>query len=362
MSKDYYKILGIEKGASEDDIKKSFRKLAHQYHPDKAGGNAQKFKEINEAYQVLSDKQKRAQYDRYGSAFDGGQGFGGGQGQGFGGFGGFSGAEGFDFSNTEGMGDVGDIFEAFFGGQRGGRSRKRDYSGADIEIAKDITMEESYRGDMMNLRYDTYESCKECKGVGSFKEAGSTKCPVCAGKGEIREVTRSFFGNIQQVRECANCKGKGEIPNKICHHCKGSGRVRITKEIQVAAPHGIADGQVIKVGGSGQAGERGAGAGDLYVRVRVKPHSLFKRVGDDLVIRKDLNILKILAGEKIEVPTISGKTLHVEVPAGFNLRERMKISGEGMPHLGHYGKGDMYIEFDSRVPKADSRVKKALEE
>ena len=356
MPKDFYKILGVEKGASEDDIKRSFRKLAHQHHPDKAGGNTQKFKEINEAYQILSDKQKRAQYDRFGSsAFEGGH--GGGQG-----FGGFGGAEGFDFSNMEGMDGVGDIFEAFFGGSRGGHSRKRDYRGADIEINKDITLEESYRGDTMNLRYDTYEFCKECKGVGSFKEAGSTKCGTCDGKGEIREVTRSFFGNIQQVRECTTCKGKGEIPNKICHHCKGSGRVKSTKEIQVAAPHGISDGQVIKVGGSGQAGERGAGAGDLYVRVRIKPHHLFKRVGDDLVLRKDLNILKVLSGEKIEVPTISGKTLHVEVPTGFNLREKMKISGEGMPHLGHYGKGDMYIEFDSKVPKVDSRIKKALEE
>lgn len=359
MAKDYYKILGVEKGASEDDVKKAFRKLAHQHHPDKAGGNTQKFKEINEAYQVLSDKQKRAYYDRVGSAPDGAQGFGGG-GQGFGGFSG--GAEGFDFSNMEGMGDVGDIFEAFFGGSRGGRSRKRDYRGADIEITKDITLEESYRGDTMNLRYDTYESCKECKGTGSFKEAGSTKCGTCDGKGEIRELTRSFFGNIQQVRECPACKGKGEIPNKICHHCKGSGRMKTTKEIQVAAPHGIADGQVIKVGGSGQAGERGSGAGDLYVRVRVKQHHLFKRVGDDLVLRKDLNILKVLSGEKIEVPTISGYKMNVEIPAGFNLRERMKISGEGMPHLGHYGKGDLYIEFDSKVPKVDPKIKKTLGE
>lgn len=357
MSKDYYKTLGVEKGASEDDIKKAYRKLAHQYHPDKAGGNAQKFKEINEAYQTLSNSQKRSQYDRFGQNYDGAQGFGGGQG-----FGGFSGdMGGFDFSNMEGMGDVGDIFEAFFGGMGGGRKRKTYHRGADIEIIKDITLEEAFRGDTMNLKYETMGACAECKGMGSFKDAGTAKCSVCGGKGEIRETRSSFFGQFSQVRECASCKGQGEIPNKICRHCNASGRVKSAKEISVSIAQGISDGQLIKVSGAGQAGERGAGAGDLYVRIRVKSHHTFKRVGDDLIIRKDLNILKVLAGEKIEVPTISGGKLNIEIPVGFNLRERMRIAGEGMPHLGHYGRGDLYVEFDMKVPKVDSKLKKSLE-
>ncbi len=367
MNKDFYKILGVEKGSSEDDIKKAYRKLAHKYHPDKSGGDAQKFKEINEAYQVLSNSQKRSQYDRFGQNFENAQGFSGGQG--FPGFEGFGNMGGFDFSNTEGMGDIGDIFEAFFGGG-GGRKRKTYHRGADIEIAKDITLEEAFRGDTMKLNYETLGACAECKGLGSSKDAGAAKCSSCAGKGEIRETRSSFFGQFSQVRECGSCKGQGEIPNKICKHCSGSGRVKSLKEISVNIAQGISDGQLIKVSGAGQAGERGAGTGDLYVRIRVKPHHTFKRAGDDLVVSKNLDILKILAGEKVEIPTVSGGKLNLEIPAGFNLRERMRISGEGMPHLGHYGpfditqgrRGDLYVEFDIKVPKVDAKIKKVLGE
>ncbi len=357
MSKDYYKTLGIDKSASEEDVKKAFRKLAHQHHPDKSGGNVGKFKEINEAYQVISDKEKRAQYDRFGSNFSAGGGP----------------ASGWDFSNMGDLNDIGDIFETFFGGgrsQRGGRSRTASRHGADVEIAKEIVLEEAFRGDTMTLRYETFGTCTECKGLGSFKEVGSVKCSVCNGQGEIRETRRSFFGQFSQVRECATCKGKGEIPNKICKHCNGSGRVKNNKEIQVAIIQGIADGQVIKVAGAGQAGEHGAPAGDLYVHIKVRPHHLFKRVGDDLIIRKDLDILKVLAGNKIEVPTVQGGKINIEIPVGFNLRERMRISKEGMPHLGHYApfgsaqgrRGDLYVEFDVKVPKVKPEVKKVLGE
>lgn len=359
MAKDYYKTLGVEKSASDDDIKKAFRKLAHKYHPDKEGGDSHKFKEINEAYQVLSDSQKRAQYDRFGQTFDG-AGFGGGQG--FGGFqGGFGDMGGFDFSNMEGMGDVGDIFEAFFGGGRG-RSRKTYNRGEDIELIKEITLEEAFRGEALRLNYETMSSCETCKGHGSDKSAGSKKCGTCDGKGEIRETRKSFFGQFSQVRTCSACSGQGEIPNKICKTCSGKGRLNAHQEISVNIAPGIADGQLIKVVGRGQAGERGAGAGDLYVRIQVRPHHTFQRVGNELVVRKDLDILKVLAGEKVEIPTIQGGKLNIEIPTGFNLRERLRIQGEGMPKFNSYGRGDLYVEFNVKVPKVDQKIKKALEE
>ncbi len=355
MAKDYYKILGVEKNASEEDVKKAFRKLAHQYHPDKAGGDAQKFKEINEAYQVLSDKQKRAQYDRFGSSFDGSQGFGG--------FG-AGGAQGFDFSQFGDLNDIGDIFETFFGGQagqtHGGRRGQR--RGMDIEASRTITLEDAFRGTTLRLQYETLGSCDACKGAGSFKEAGTTKCTECGGKGQVREMRRTIFGQFVQVRECAKCKGTGEIPNKICTKCSGTGRVRMPKDVQVSIMPGIADGQVIKVPGAGEAGERGAATGDLYVRIHVAPHHVFQRVGDDLVIRKDMDILKVLAGNKVEIPTIQGGAMNIEIPVGFNLREKMRIPKEGMPHLGRYGRGDLYVEFDIKVPKVKGDLKKMLGE
>ncbi len=355
MGKDFYKILGIEKTATEDDVKKAFRRLAHKYHPDKEGGDEKKFKEINEAYQTLSNEQKRAQYDRFGSA-SGGNGFGGfdfSQGQDGFGF-------GFDPSNMEDLSGVSDIFDAFFEGL-GVKKRKTYHRGADLEMIKEITLEEAFRGNETKISLETFTSCGHCGGTGHFAKDGFTKCSVCGGKGEIRETRQSFFGQFSQVRACAKCNGQGEIPNKICKNCSGSGRIKAGKEIVINLAPGIYDDQLIKVSGGGQAGERGAGSGDLYVRIKIKPHHTFKRTGDDLVIKNNLDILKVLAGHRVEVPTLSGGKLQVEIPVGFNLRERLRISGEGMPRFGSYGRGDLYVEFDVKVPKVDSKIKKALE-
>ncbi len=360
MSKDYYKILGVERGANEEDIKKAYRKLAHKYHPDKSGGDEKRFKEINEAYQVLSDKQKRAQYDRFGRVSEGGPGFGSGQG-----FGDFEFGFGFDPSNAEDLSNISDIFEAFFEGL-GVKRRKTYHRGADIELIKEITLEEAFRGLDADLSFETFLQCAECSGIGHFAKEGFTKCAVCDGKGEVRETRQSFFGQFSQVRACAKCNGQGEIPNKVCRTCSGSGRVKAEKRISVNIAPGISEGQLIKIVGGGQAGERGAGQGDLYLRVRIASHPTFKRMGDDLILRKDLDILKVLAGKKIEVPTLSGGKLNLEIPTGFNLRERLRISGEGMPRFGNSPtggvRGDLYIEFDVKVPKIDPRMKKALEE
>ncbi len=362
MPKDYYQILGLEKGASEEEIKKAYRKLAHVYHPDKAGGDENKFKEINEAYQVLSNKEKRAQYDQFGRVFEGGSPFGGGP------FGGFD-FRGFDFGvdpsnlNFEDLSGVNDIFEAFFEGLGVKKRRKTYHRGADMEILKEITLEDVFRGATETINFETFILCKSCNGQGHFPKEGFTKCGTCDGRGEIRESRQTFFGQFSQVRPCAKCFGQGEIPNKICKECHGSGRIHDQRKVQVELAPGISDGQLIKIVGAGQAGERGAGGGDLYIRVKIKPHHIFTRVNNDLLVKKELNLIDVLLGKKIEIPTISGGKINVEIPEGFNLRERLRIPGEGMPRFGNFGRGDLYVEFQIKTPKKmSSKIKKLLED
>lgn len=364
--KDYYKILGISKNASEDEIKKAYRKLAHQHHPDKSGGDAKKFKEINEAYQVLSDKNKRLNYDRFGAAEPMG-GFGG---QGAGGWGGFSGTpgwEGFGFSpEGHGFGDVGDlgeIFESFFEGL-GVRPRRRTYErGSDLEVLEEITLEETFRGTTKHLKIDTFVRCESCRGQGADLKAGSAACSVCGGQGEIREQRKTFFGSFSQVKTCEKCRGTGQIPNKVCQVCKGSGRISGKREISVEILPGIENGQLIKIQGGGEAGERGTAAGDLYVRVKIKPHHIFERQGDDLIVKRELKVVDLMLGHKLEVPTISGGKISVEIPAHFNLKDNLRIPAEGMPRFGGHGRGDLLVNFLIRAPKKLSpKAKKILEE
>ncbi|MDE2019027.1 MAG: molecular chaperone DnaJ [Patescibacteria group bacterium] len=375
MAKDYYQILGIAKTASDEEIKKAYRKLAHQFHPDKPGGDERKFKEINEAYQVLSDKNKRMQYDRFGSAEPFGPGAGAGQWPGGfpGGFnvnwGGFPGGtpnwEGFGagFDPENFSGDLNDVFESFFEGI-GVRPRRKTYDrGSDLEVQEQITLEEAFRGVSRTIRLRTFVQCEKCKGKGA--EAGSAfhKCTACDGRGEIREQRRTFFGSFSQVKMCEKCHGLGEIPEKACGACKGAGRVESDRDIRVDILPGIEDGQLIKIKGMGEAGDRGASAGDLYVRVRVKPHAMFERIGADLVISRELKVLDLLLGKKIEVPTISGGKVHVEIPAGFNLKDNLRIRGEGMPHFGSFGRGDLLVNFIVKAPKkASEKVRKILED
>ncbi len=365
MPKDYYKILGVDRNASEEEVKKAFRKLAHQHHPDKSGGDEKKFKEINEAYQVLSDREKRARYDRFGSAEQAG-GFGGwpgassaGGGQ-AGGFEGFPGFEG--FGGAYNAQDLNDIFESFFSG--GAAPKRTTYRrGSDLEFGLEITLEEAFRGVTKDIALQTQVRCETCKGKGGDVKAGFKQCATCNGKGDIREERRTFFGNFAQVKTCPTCQGFGQVPEKLCLTCKGSGRVRGERKARVEIVAGIPDGQIIKVTGLGEAGERGTEAGDLYLRIRVKPHPIFRREGNELVITKEVTPMDLLLGRKAEVPTIEGKKLQVEIPAGFNLRERLRVSGEGMPRFGSFGRGNMLIEFVIKAPKKpSSRVQKALED
>ncbi len=349
---DYYQILGVQKGATDEEIKRAYRKLAQEHHPDRPTGNEKKFKEINEAYQVLSNKEKRAQYDRFGKTFNGagGPGFSGG-----------AGFEGFDM-NFGDFGDLSDIFETFFTGM-GGKRRKTYTRGSDLQFIQEITLEEAYQGIKKEIRFKVHETCKTCAGLGYFEKEGTSTCATCDGRGEIKEVRNSFFGSFQQVRACGKCHGTGQIPNKTCTLCKGAGRIAGSKSLTVEILAGVADGQLIKVSGAGEAGERGAPAGDLYIQVRVAPHRAFRREHDDLVVVKSLQVTDLLLSSSFEVVTIGGEKITIEIPAGFDLRQRLKISGRGMPHFGRSGRGDLFVEFDVRAPKKlSAKAKKIVED
>lgn len=364
MGKNYYKILGVSKSASEEEVKKAFRRLAHEHHPDK-GGDEKKFKEINEAYQVLSNREKRAQYDRFGAIFEGAA--GPGAGFGFGPFGAGSpfGEIRFDFDNSE-FGDLGDIFDAFFEGLGVKQKRKTYHRGSDVQILEEITLEEAFYGTEKNINYETMVRCPKCDGVGHDSRAGFSECAQCAGRGEIKENRRTFFGNFEQVRACGECHGTGRVPKKICDNCRGAGRIKGKKLIKVQIRPGIQNEQIIKIKAGGEAGERGAEEGDLYARVRIKPHPVFERRGDDLIIKKEIKLTDLLLGKKIEVSTISGNKLKMEVPPDFDLRNNLRISGEGMPRFSPSaggGRGDLIIELKVKTPKKlSAKAKKILED
>ena len=370
MKNHYYKILGVDSGASAEEIKKAFYKLAHQYHPHKAGKDEkkfkelnEKFKEINEAYQVLSDKGKRAQYDSFGHIPEGASAGGGegpfGFGQDF-----SSSAGGFGFEEGSGdLGDLGDFFESFFE-DLGVRQRRRTYRrGSDMEIIQEISLEEAFKGVRRHLQYKTLIACDKCKGLGYDKKEGQNTCSVCAGRGEIRENRRTFFGSFSQNRVCPQCRGFGEVPNKACSECKGSGQQTGLREVDIDIIPGVAEGQIIKLKGLGEAGERGSEAGDLYVRIKEKPHQFFHREGDDLYFKQELKLTEALLGKKIRIKDLSGGFLDIELPPGFNFKEKLRNHGKGMPHLHGAGRGNLYLEFDLKLPqKLSEKAKKIIEE
>ncbi len=347
--KDYYKILGVERSATGDELKKAYRRLAHKYHPDKQGGDENKFKEINEAYQVLSNKEKRAQYDTFGKTFDGAQGAGGNP------FGGF---------NYEGMGgfsNIDDIFDTFFQGAGKG-TKQRARRGKDIAVDLEISLEEAFKGLSRELQIRKMSDCERCKGSGKESGTAMNRCPRCQGKGQIEEVRRIFFGAFRQVIVCPECGGEGERPEKLCKECLGEGRNPRTDTIRIDVPAGIQDGETIRLSGKGEAGGRGGASGDLYGRIHILPHSRFVRKGDNLFIRLPLSFKHAALGAKIEVPTIEG-TILLNIPAGTQSGKVFRISGKGMPRLQGYGRGDQLIEISIAVPqKLSRRARNLLEE
>lgn len=366
MAADYYKILGVNKNASDDEIKKAYRKLAHQHHPDKQGGDSNKFKEINEAYQVLSDKTKRQQYDQFGRTFEqrgGGQtgGFEGFSSQGgqwdFGGFQqGFGGQE-FDF----GGGGFEDIFSDIFGGNfSGGRRRDSRKAGRDIQIDAEISFEEMVSGVQKNVSLLRRVVCDVCHGSGGEPGTKEETCPECKGSGQIRKAVRSFFGTFAQVVTCPKCSGTGKIFSKKCHKCGGDGRIKEEQNISIDIPAGISNGQTISLQGYGEAGEKGAVAGDLYVTVHVRPHSKFERKGNNIVSTEHISFSLAALGGKINVRTIDGE-ITMKIPEGTGSGEVFRIKGKGVPQLGrNYGRGDQLVTIVVDIPKNPNREQKRI--
>ncbi len=355
MNKDYYKVLGVSKSASQEEIKKAYRKLAHKYHPDKSGGDEKKFKEINEAYQVLSDKTKREQYDRFGQTFSGSGGFSS-QGGPTGGwdFSGFDfrqgGREGgFDFG-----GDFGDIFSDIFGG----REDVERGVGQDIQIDAEISFQEMARGTERSVKLRKSVVCPVCHGTGGEPGSREEICSACQGTGEIKKTMRSAFGVFSQISTCSVCHGRGRIYSQKCHECGGDGRVKKEETIKIKIPAGIQDGQAVILRGQGEAGELGAPAGNLFVVVHVLKHPRFKRRGNDIVSREKISFSQAALGDKIEVEIVD-KKVTMKIPAGTQAGDIFRIRGEGIGSVSGQ-KGDHLVEIIVEVPRKLSRQQKKI--
>ncbi|MEG0924249.1 MAG: molecular chaperone DnaJ [Anaerovoracaceae bacterium] len=356
--RDFYEVLGLKKGASEDEIKKAFRKMAMKYHPDKNSGDKaaeDKFKEINEAYSVLSDPDKKSKYDRFGHAgVDPNAGFGGG---GFGG-GGFGGAGGFE--------DIFDMFGNMFGGGGGGfnqgsRRRNGPMKGRDLQKAITITFNEAAFGAKKEIQLTKYVECGTCKGAGTAPGTDKKTCPKCNGTGQIHTVQRTPFGQFQSTGPCDQCGGKGTIIEKPCPDCGGTGKVKKTIKINVDIPAGVDNDSVIPIRGQGEPGENGGPKGDLYIVISVKPHEMFTRRGSDIYLDIPITFNQAALGDDIIVPTLDGKVTY-KIPAGTQPSTTFRLKGKGIKDLRTGRMGDLYVKALLEVPtKLNSKQKKAIE-
>ncbi len=351
--RDYYDVLGVSKSATADEIKKAYRKLARQYHPDVNKDNpdaAEKFKECSEAYSVLSDEKKRAQYDQFGhAAFDGAAGAGGA-----GGFGGF------DFSGFGGAGGgMEDIFDMFFGG--GGRSRGGRQAGpqrgSDLRFDMEITFEEAAFGVEREINLTRDEQCPKCKGSGAEPGSKVETCPECHGTGQVSFTQNTMFGQMRNVRPCSRCHGEGKIITEPCKECKGKGTVRKTKKLKVKIPAGVNDGSRLRVSGEGEAGMRGGPSGDLYVYLYVKPHKFFERDGNTVLCEVPINIVQAPVGDEIKVPTLDGQVT-MKIPEGTQPGQVLRLKGKGIPSLRGGSRGDQLVRIKVVVPKKLSEKQK----
>ena len=338
-NKDYYAVLGLEKGASDDEIKRAFRKLAIKYHPDKNQGNAEaeaKFKEINEAYQVLSDPEKKARYDQFGSADFDGSGFGSG------GFGGF------DFND---MGGFGDIFETFFGGG-GSSSRRRNgpVKGNDVEYTLNLTFEEAVFGVEKEITINRSENCETCHGTGAKAGTSPKTCTKCNGTGQVRVQRQTPLGNFVSNSTCDRCGGKGTVVEEPCHTCSGKGKVRKSRKIKINVPAGVDTGNVMPLRGQGEHGSNGGPAGDLYIRINVSKSSKFDRRGNDIYIDTHISMGRAALGVEITVPTVDGDVKY-SIPAGTQSGTLFRLKGKGVPRVNSSGRGDQYVKVIVDIPK-----------
>jgi molecular chaperone DnaJ len=359
MKNDYYKTLGVARNATKEEIKKAYRDLAHKYHPDK-GGDEARFKEVNEAYQVLSDEKKRAQYDKFGQVFEGGAPHQGGFG--FEWPGGFR----FDFGDTGAAGDFdfSDIFEDFLGGafSAGSRGRARDRKGKDIRTDLVIEFKDAVFGAKREIEYPRVARCGRCEGNGGEPGSKIKTCSTCHGKGNVQKTQRTFLGSFTQVASCSECMGSGKRPEALCIRCGGKGTERVSERLEVFIPKGVSDGEILKLTGKGDTSGTGGGPGDLYIKILVKPHEFFRRQGDDIVMQLPLKLSTAVLGGSVDVETLDG-AIRLKIPESTQSGDILAVRGKGMPSSSGYGRGDLLIETKVIIPKKVSRkVKEIFEE
>ncbi len=351
MKRDYYEILGVPKGSSQDDIKKAFHKLAHKYHPDKKGGDESKFKEINEAYQILSDERKRTQYDQFGTYSTGSQ-----QGAGFNGF------EGFDFSQAQtgfDFGNLNDIFGEFFDGGGFGGERREVRRGRDISTEIQIAFHEAVFGAERNLLIAKTSFCETCQGSGGKHGSAMRKCGACNGAGKIHETKRSIFGAFTSVRVCDACGARGEVPAEKCSNCHGAGVLKKENEIKVIIPAGIKDGEMIRMSGMGEAVSRGT-PGDLYIKINVQPHRVFKREGANLIMDLNVKLSDALLGTEYTIETLE-EPVKIKIPESISFGEILRVKGRGAPYA-RGKRGDILIKLNIKLPSKLSKTARDLME
>ena len=348
--RDFYEVLGVKKGASEDELKKAYRKLAKENHPDLHPGDKEceaRFKEINEAYEVLSDPDKRAKYDQFGhAAFDPSQGFGGG-----GGFGGF-----------EGFGGFGDIFSDIFGGGfgfggGGGRNPNAPRKGDNLRATVNIKFEEAAFGVKKDVFVSKIEQCHDCKGTGCAEGTTAEVCPDCKGTGTVMSTKRTPFGMVQSSEQCPKCRGRGKIIHSPCKTCRGIGSVRRQHKVSVSIPAGIDDGQTISLKGQGNAGLNGGPAGDLLITVLVQPHARFERDGASILLDQEISFAQAALGAEVEVPTLDGK-VKLNIPEGTQTGTTFRLKGKGVPFLRNGGRGDQFVTVNVAVPRSMTSTQK----
>ncbi|HSX42736.1 MAG TPA: molecular chaperone DnaJ [Candidatus Saccharimonadales bacterium] len=351
--RDYYDVLGVGKSASADEIKKAFRRKAIEFHPDKQGGDEAKFKEVNEAYEVLKDPSKRQRYDQFGHAGVGSSAASDGGGNPFGGFGGQN--VNFDFGDL----GLGDIFSSFFGGGAGaGHAGQRQARGNDVETRVEISFEDAVFGTEVDLRLSLEDTCSHCKGTTAEPGYELKTCGTCKGSGQVVTATRTIFGNIQQAAICPTCKGAGNVPEKVCSVCHGKGTERRTQTIQLKVPAGIDDGATIRLREHGEAVANGP-KGDLYVHIRVKAHKRFTREGDLILSEEHIGMVEAALGTEIEVDTVDGK-VRMKVPAGTQSGTDFKLSNHGVPHLRSESRGPHIVTVIVDTPTKLSKQQKEL--
>ena len=364
QKRDYYEVLGVDKNASDDELKKAYRKLAKKYHPDANPDNKKeaeaKFKEVNEAYETLSDPQKRRMYDQFGA--DGPQGFGGGQGP-FG-QGGYYSYTSSGFNGFDDFGDLGDIFSSFFGGGFGGRNSSRRQNGprkgADLNVTIDITFEQSFSGVEKEIVITRNEDCTTCHGTGAKPGTSVTKCTVCNGTGQVKQVQNTILGQMQTTRTCSACHGTGEIIKEPCPECGGRGKVRKQPKIKIKIPAGIDNEQTVVLRGEGEPGEKGGPKGDLYITVRIKRHSIFTRKGNNVLCEIPISITQATLGGEIEVPMVDGTKEKYKISEGTQTGTKFTIRNKGFKSINSNSTGDFVFTVIVQTPKRLSKEQREL--